>query len=150
MTSANPPPNAKLAQRIQRLMAVGYSGMGSWCLLFPSTVIGLSLVPKYATTEYTPTLLMRCFGAQATTCGVLLGTANMTPKSFVAFGLAMIPYLGFNYWFGVGPGKGVFTSLLWLDFVGNVTFCAGSFYCAWLLGRDEEEVEGGGRLRKDE
>lgn len=93
---------------------------------------------------------MRCFGAQATTCGVLLGTANMTPKSFVAFGLAMIPYLGFNYWFGVGPGKGVFTSLLWLDFVGNVTFCAGSFYCAWLLGRDEEEVEGGGRLRKDE
>lgn len=136
----------KQAQNIQ-ILTIANSPR---CLLFPSTVIGLSLVPKYATTEYTPTLLMRCFGAQATTCGVLLGTANMTPKSFVAFGLAMIPYLGFNYWFGVGPGKGVFTSLLWLDFVGNVTFCAGSFYCAWLLGRDEEEVEGGGRLRKDE
>jgi hypothetical protein len=58
----------------------------------------------------------------------------MTRRSFQAFGLAMIPYLGFNAWFGLGPGKGVFTPWLWLDFVGNVTFGLGSFYCASLLG----------------
>jgi hypothetical protein len=82
---------------------------------------------------------MRCFGAQATTCGLLLGTTTMTKRSFTAFGLAMIPYLAFNAWFGIGPGRGMFTSLLWLDFVGNITFGLGSFYCASLLTETKQD-----------
>ncbi|KAJ6027395.1 uncharacterized protein N7446_004009 [Penicillium canescens] len=87
-------------------MSLGYSGMGAWCLLFPSSVITLCLTPRYISFDHTTLLLMRCFGAQATTCGMLLGTATMTRRSFQAFGLAMIPYLAFNAWFGLGPGKG--------------------------------------------
>lgn len=82
---------------------------------------------------------MRCFGAQALTTGLLLGTSDMTIRSFTAFGLAMIPYLGFNAWFTVGPGRGVFTKWLWMDFIGNVFFLTGSLYAAKLLKDDEEE-----------
>ncbi|KAJ5657543.1 uncharacterized protein N7484_001192 [Penicillium longicatenatum] len=120
-------------------MSIGYSGMGAWCLFLPSTVIGLSLTPQYVSYDRTTLLLMRCFGAQAMTCGLLLGTATMTKRSFTAFGLAMIPYLTFNAWFGIGPGQGMFTPLLWLDFVGNVTFGLGSLYCASLLTETKKD-----------
>lgn len=75
------------------------------------------------------------------TAGLLLGTAPMNERSFAAFGLAMIPYLLFNGWFGVGPGRGVFTPLLTLDFVGNMFFGLGSAYCWKLLREQREEFE---------
>lgn len=83
---------------------------------------------------------MRCFGAQAMTVGLLLGTAPMNEYSFTAFGIAMVPYLAFNAWFGIGPGRGVFTPVLALDFVGNVFFGLGSIYCAKLL-REQREAD---------
>ncbi len=73
------------------------------------------------------------------TCGLVLGTSNMTTFSFTAFGLAMLPYIGWNYWFGIGPARGMVTKLMWMDFVGNVFFGAGSLYCAKLLREQEEE-----------
>jgi ABC-type multidrug transport system permease subunit len=81
---------------------------------------------------------MQCFGAQAVTAGLLLGTSDMTVRSFTAFGLAMVPYIGFNAWFGIGPGKDMFTKWLWMDFVGNTVFLAGSLVAAKLLKDDEE------------
>jgi hypothetical protein len=75
------------------------------------------------------------------TVGLLLGTAPMDEHSFTSFGLAMIPYVLFNAWFGVGPGRGVFTRWLALDFVGNVFFGLGSVYCAKLLREQREEDE---------
>ncbi|KAJ0413135.1 hypothetical protein BJY00DRAFT_320091 [Aspergillus carlsbadensis] len=91
-------------------MALGYSSLGAWCLLHPTSALRLSLTPKYTTLDRTPVLIMQCFGAQAMACGLLLGVADMTWKSFLAFGLAMVPYLGFNAWLGFGPGRGVPTS----------------------------------------
>jgi hypothetical protein len=82
---------------------------------------------------------MRCFGAQAVTTGLLLSVSDMTVQSFTAFGLAMIPYLGFNTWFGIGPGRGMFTKVLWLDFTGNVVFLGGSLAAAKILRDVEEE-----------
>ncbi|PLB51999.1 hypothetical protein P170DRAFT_95245 [Aspergillus steynii IBT 23096] len=119
----------------------------SRCLLHPTSVIHLCLTAAYISTDRTTLLLMRCFGAQATTCGLLLGIANMTRQSFTVFGLSMVPYLAFNAWFGLGHGKGVFTQWLWLDFVGNVTFGLGSLYCARLLGQNEDE---GCKTRRNE
>ena len=75
-------------------------------------------------------------------CGLLLGTSDMTVNSFVAFGLAMIPYIGFNAWFGIGPGKGVFTRWLWMDFIGNMAFGLGSMHCAKLLVEEEMDSKG--------
>lgn len=75
------------------------------------------------------------------TSGLLLGASDMSVYSFTAFGLAMIPYLGFNAWFGIGPGKGVFTKLLWMDFIGNMVFLTGSLWSAKLLRDDEEKAK---------
>jgi hypothetical protein len=79
---------------------------------------------------------MQCFGAQAATCGLLLAVSDMTAKSFTAFGLAMVPYLGFNAWFIVGPGKGFFTNWLFMDLIGNLTFLSGSLIAAKLLRQE--------------
>jgi hypothetical protein len=108
-------------------------------LFHPSSVIKLSLTPQYALAHPTAFLLMRCFGAQAMTCGLLLGTSEMTANSFTMFGLAMVPYLGFNAWFGIGPGRGVFTHWLWMDFIGNIVFFSGSLLAAKLLNDEEDD-----------
>ncbi len=84
---------------------------------------------------------MRVFGAQALTAGLLLGTSPMDERSFAYFGLAMIPYIGFNAWFGIGPGRGVFTVWLAGDLIGNLFFGLGSAYCSWLLREQREEDE---------
>jgi len=67
----------------------------------------------------------------------------MTAFSFTAFGLAMIPYIiGWNFWFGVGPARGMATSLMWVDFIGNVFFMGGSFWCAKVLTEEAESRSG--------
>ena len=75
------------------------------------------------------------------TCGLLLGVSPMNEQSFRSFGLAMIPYLAFNVYFIFGPGKEVLTPMLWMDFIGNITFALGSAYCVKMLrerrGKDE-------------
>jgi hypothetical protein len=77
------------------------------------------------------------------TTGLLLGVSDMTVRSFTAFGIAMLPYIGFNAWFGIGPGYGVFTKWLWMDFIGNVVFLGGSLVAAKLLKDEEKERKSG-------
>ncbi len=93
---------------------------------------------------------MQCFGAQAMTAGLLLGTADMTERSFAYFGLAMIPYVAFNCWFGLGPGRNIFTPLIWMDFVGNCFFGLGSAYCVRLLREQREEDEKAAKAAKSQ
>ena len=112
--------------------------MGAVVLLDPATIIKLSLTPSYAIVNRTTQLMMRCFAAQAMTSGLLLGISPMDRRSFISFGLAMVPYLLFNGYFLLGPGRGVFTNWLIADFVGNVFFGLGSAYCAKLLGEQSE------------
>ncbi|KAH6662520.1 hypothetical protein B0J14DRAFT_610598 [Halenospora varia] len=133
------PQTQETVRRIQWGMASCYSGLGAWCLFHPASVIALGFTPSYAIFNRTTSLLTRCFGAQAMTAGLLLATSDMTAKSFTIFGAAMVPYLGFNAWFGIGPGRGVLTKLLWLDFVGNLIFLSGSLFAAKLLRDDEED-----------
>lgn len=73
------------------------------------------------------------------TCGLVVGTSTMTPYSFRAFAIAMLPYIGWNFWMAFGPGKEMVTNFIWMDFVGNVFFGLGSLYCAKLLEEQEEE-----------
>ncbi|KAK4457640.1 hypothetical protein QBC42DRAFT_278641 [Cladorrhinum samala] len=128
----------EMVRRLQTAMATAYAGLGAWVLIHPSSVIALCLTPKYAAMANTTTrLFARCFGAQAMTCGLLLGTSDMTPFSFTAFGVAMVPYLAWNVWFGVGPARGMVNELMLIDFVGNLFFMGGSLWCAKVL-REEE------------
>ncbi|KAL4874461.1 hypothetical protein BJY04DRAFT_203928 [Aspergillus karnatakaensis] len=121
---------------IQLAMSLCYSGLGAWCLLHPSSVITLSFRAPYKSLDYTSQLLMQFFGAQALTTGLLLGVSNMDRFGFLMFGVAMVPYMMFDLWYGIGPGRelGVFTGWLWVDFVATVGFCAGAGGCVWLLG----------------
>ena len=120
------------------------------CLFHPYSVIALGFTPKYIkmSTE-TTCLFARCFGAQAMTCGLLLGTSNMTLSSFTAFGLAMIPYIGWNFWYsGIGPARGTMTGLIWADLVGNVFFMSGSLWCAKLLREEQRESNAEGESER--
>ena len=76
------------------------------------------------------------------TAGLLLGVSPMDALSFASFGYARIPYLAFNAWFVLGPGPGVLTKWLIMDFVGNIFFGLGSAYCVKLL---KEQREKGGK-----
>ncbi|KAM7185353.1 hypothetical protein V8F20_011830 [Naviculisporaceae sp. PSN 640] len=143
-TRMTAPQRIETARRIQIAMATSYSALGAWCLLHPSSIFQLGFTSAYAPLcNVTTSIFCRCFGAQAMTCGLVLGTSNMTSKSFYIFGAAMIPYIvGFNFCFApwrLAPGRGYFTNLIWLDFVGNVFFLGGSLVAGWLLGGVEEQ-----------
>ncbi|KAH7355406.1 hypothetical protein BKA65DRAFT_498348 [Rhexocercosporidium sp. MPI-PUGE-AT-0058] len=132
------PQNRETVRRIQVAMATAYTSAGAWYLPpLSRPFLRLSLAPAFFNQAYTTQLLMQCFGAQAMTVGLLLGVSDMTVKSFTCFGLAMVPYLGFNVWFLGGPGRGVFSRWLWADFVGNIVFFGGSLVAAKLLRDDD-------------
>ncbi|KAK4141236.1 uncharacterized protein C8A04DRAFT_31213 [Dichotomopilus funicola] len=140
------PQRLQTVRRVQMAMAVAYGGLGAWCLLHPASVIALGFTPPYvalAANNPTTDLFARCFGAQAMTCGLVLGTSQMTAFSFTAFGLAMVPYLAWNFWFsGVGPKAGMVSGLMVVDFFGNLGFLGGSLWCARVLREVEEDEDG--------
>ncbi|KAL2162956.1 hypothetical protein VTH06DRAFT_6792 [Thermothelomyces fergusii] len=145
------PQRLETVRRLQVAMASAYAGLGAWCLFHPHSVIALGFTPRYAATVTSSAvthLITRCFGAQAMTCGLVLGTSDMTAFSFTAFGLAMIPYIGWNFWFGIGPARGMITRWMWLDFIGNLFFMGGSLWCAKVL-RVEAKPKGSGDEKKE-
>lgn len=134
-TSSNPPQFYTYTNALPR------------CLLHPSSVLTLCFKPSpsplYQIITPTTLLLTRCFGAQATTSGLLLSSTTMSRRSFAIFGASMLPYLVFNAWYGFGFGGDVFTKWLWLDFVGNCVFLGGSGIACYLLGGDVDRGKKG-------
>ncbi|KAK0653030.1 hypothetical protein B0T16DRAFT_388186 [Cercophora newfieldiana] len=134
------PQRLEMVRRMQTAIATSYTTLGAWALLHPSSVLSLGFTPQYlALCNVTTSLFVRCWGAQAMTCGLVVGTSKMTPFSFTSFAVAMLPYIGWNFWQGLGPGRDMVTNFIWLDFAGNVFFTFGSLYCANLLREQEEE-----------
>lgn len=63
-------------------------------------------------------LTITCFGAQACHSGLFAATSRFTRTTFFAFGIALPPFLVFDYWFTrVVP---VFNNFGMLDLVGNI------------------------------
>jgi hypothetical protein len=81
----------------------------------------LALTPTYYQGTATSALLMGCFGAQAMLSGLFAALAKFTRRTFLAYGLALLPFFWFNYWF-------VFEvpmfSWMALDFVSNAGMLA--------------------------
>lgn len=103
---------------IQRLIAVPFLGLGAWCLFFPGMVERLSLLPAYQHQSATTALLFGCFGAQAMLAGLFAAFSRFTRATFLAYGLALLPFSGFNYWFVfVVP---MFSAWMALDLGANV------------------------------
>ena len=101
----------------QRLIAVPFLVLGSWCLFMPGMVERLGLRPDYFEGNTTSALLIGCFGAQAVLSGLFAAFSRFTRTTFLVYGLALLPFFWFNYWFVfVVP---VFNQWMALDFVSN-------------------------------
>ena len=106
----------------QRLIAVPFLVLGAWCLFFPGTVERLGFRPEYYHGTATTALMMACFGAQAMLAGTFAWFSRFTRATFLAYGIALLPFFWFNYWFVfVVP---MFSRWMLLDFGANVTMLA--------------------------
>ncbi|RJF89697.1 hypothetical protein D3874_24260 [Oleomonas cavernae] len=104
----------------QRIIAVMFLGMGGWCLVAPASINALAIRPEAQVDSATFRLMIGCFGAQAMLVGLLAATARFTRTTFLAFGLAMLPFFAFNYWFYVE--QPILNELMALDFIANLAF----------------------------
>ncbi len=96
--------------------------LGGWALIAPQSVIDLTLLPEYRTETPILPFVVGCFGAQAVLSGLFATFSQFTRTTFLAYGIALIPFFAFNWWFTfIDP---VFTMLGLLDAVGNAVMLA--------------------------
>ncbi|HEY5713378.1 MAG TPA: hypothetical protein VIT38_15895 [Allosphingosinicella sp.] len=109
-------------RNIQWAIAAVFFILGGWALLAPQSVIDLTLLPEFRTGTPILPFAIACFGAQALIAGLFAAFARFTRATFLAFGIALIPFFVFDWWFTfVDP---VFTRLGLLDALGNVVMLA--------------------------
>ncbi len=113
---------AVTVRRIQWGIAAVFFVLGGWALIGPRSVIDLTFLPEYREGGRILPFAVACFGAQAMISGLFAAFSRFTRATFLAYGVALLPFFAFNWWFTfVDP---VFTSLGLLDAVGNVVMLA--------------------------
>lgn len=111
---------------LQFVIASVFFVLGGWCLIAPQSVLDLTLRPEYRPDDAIAPLLVGCFGAQACIAGTFAAFSIFTRWTFLAYGIGVLPFFVFNYWFYfVEP---VFNEFILLDALGNLIFVA---MCAW-------------------
>lgn len=107
-------------RQIQGFIATVFFVLGGWCLVSPGTVLALSVRPAFQSEAPIAAIAIGCFGAQAMIAGIFAAFATFTRRTFLAYGVAVLPFFGFDYYFyAVKP---VFTEVILLDAVGNIIF----------------------------
>jgi len=103
---------------IQWWLASVFVVLGGWCLISPESVLALTITPEYRSDAPLVPILIGAFGAQALIAGLFAAFSRFERATFLAYGLALLPFFVFDYWFyAVEP------MLTWfglLDGVGNV------------------------------
>lgn len=113
---------------LQVMIGSVFVALGGWCLVLPTMVAELGFRPEYGPTQPIVALTVGCFGAQAVLAGVFALFSRFTRATFIAFGIAVLPFFWFDYHFYfVEP---VFTPWIALDVVGNVILLAACIYGA--------------------
>lgn len=113
--------NPRRVRLIQWAIAAVFFVLGGWALLWPRGVIDLTFLPQYREGALLP-FAVACFGAQAMISGLFAAFSRFTRVTFLAYGIALLPFFAFNWWFVfVDP---VFTWVGLLDAVGNVIMLA--------------------------
>lgn len=107
------------ARTAQFLIAAVFLVLGGWCLFAPASVIELAVTEGYRDSTFLTRFTMACFGAQAVLFGLMALVTRWSAAAFAAFGVLLLPFFGFNYWFHYEVP--VLTSIGMLDFAGNVT-----------------------------
>jgi len=106
----------------QRLIAVPFLILGGWCLALPDMVERLSVRPEHYQGTVASALFIGCFGAQAVLSGLFAACSRFTRSTFLVYGIALLPFFWFNYWFVfVVP---IFNSWMILDVLSNVAMLA--------------------------
>lgn len=113
---------------IQRLIAAVFLGLGGWCLILPGMVADLSLTPEWRGDDPVIPILVGCFGAQAVLAGLFAFFARFTRATFLAYGIALLPFFVFDAWFYFGLP--VFNEFILLDLAGNLIMLA-LCYMGW-------------------
>jgi hypothetical protein len=107
---------------IQYLLASVFFVLGGWALLSPSSVMALTITPAYQSDAPIVPVLVGAFGAQALIAGLFAAFSRFTKATFLAYGLGLLPFFVFNYWFYVVDP--MLTPLGLLDAAGNVIMLA--------------------------
>jgi hypothetical protein len=107
---------------IQWGIAAVFFILGGWAMLAPGSVIDLALLPRYRAGTAILPFAVACFGAQAMIAGLFAAFSRFTRATFLAYGLALLPFFAFDGWFTfVDP---VFTKVGLLDAAGNAAMLA--------------------------
>ena len=106
------------ARTTQYLIGMVFLVLGAWALLAPGSVIDLTVTPEYQSDDFLARFALGCFGAQACLFALVAFTAQFTRMTFAAYGIALIPFFIFNwYFYAVVP---VLNALGLLDLLGNI------------------------------
>lgn len=107
---------------IQRAIAAVFIVLGGWAMADPHSAIQLGLQPAYREGAGMG-FAVGCFGAQALIAGLFAATARFTRATFAFYGVMLIGFLAFDYYFwAVDP---VLTTLgAALDGLGNLIMLA--------------------------
>ena len=124
------------ARHYQYIIAAVFYILGGWCLFAPVHMLDTVLLPQYQQSYSRLTLLLASgFGAQAWLSGLFATFAKWTPKTFIAYGIALLPFFVFNWW--TAHYRPIFGSLGLIDFVCNIAmliFC----WLGWRQARKEQ------------
>ncbi|QJB68665.1 hypothetical protein [Parasphingorhabdus halotolerans] len=123
-------------QRIQFFIALVFFVLGGWATFFPQHVIDTVFLPEYREGGRILPFAIACFGAQALLSGLFAAFARFTATTFLVYGLALLPFFGFNYYFTFHDP--VFTSMGLIDALGNIIMLA-LCYVGWHKLKQMEE-----------
>ena len=116
------------SRHIQSLLASVFFVLGGWCLLSPSSVMALAITPHYQSDAAIVSILMAAFGAQALIAGVFAAFSIFTKATYLAYGMALLPFFLFDYWFYVVDPLLTWVGLL--DALGNIVMLS-LCYLGW-------------------
>ncbi|HEY3799895.1 MAG TPA: hypothetical protein VGL58_16215 [Caulobacteraceae bacterium] len=109
-------------KQLQYLLASVFFVLGGWCVVAPVSVVDLCFRPEYRATAPIVPLIVACFGTQALISGLFAAFSRFTRLTFLAYGLALIPFFVGDVWFyAVQP---MLTPLGLGDFAGNTVMLA--------------------------
>lgn len=118
------------------MIAAVFFVLGGWCLVAPAQVARLAFRPEYQLDHPLVPLIIGCFGSQALISGLFAAFSQFTRTTFLAYGIGVLPFFGFNYYFYfIEP---MFTRLIFLDALGNVIFLVLCVYGYFLLSPRHE------------
>ena len=107
---------------LQWVLASVFFVLGGWCVVSPGSVLELSIRPEYLSDAPIVPMLVACFGAQALIAGLFAATSRFTRWTFLAYGIALLPFFVFDgYFYAVVP---VLTEVGMVDLLGNIVMQA--------------------------